>query len=409
MTLRQIAPTVIEDLAVGRLLGGLGPPLAPFAVGTEAFGAALSGRLLADPLVRRYPDLASLAFWLRPASTRRLRRHFETLSGDGVVRVPRGMAFHVAPGNVETLFVYSWWLSLLCGNATIVRISSQSGERTARLLDLIAALLAEPRFADLRAATAIIATARDDESGAALSLAADLRVVWGGDATVAAFRAMPLRPDATELVFPDRRSMAAMAGAAYLDLDAAGRDRLVERFFNDAYWFDQKACSSPLMLAWIGSPKASARASADFWPRLAAKVAAMGYDLPVGARLAKLTEAARLVLDGAAQSVARFGEAVLVASGPALSPRPASCGGGLFQEVRIEAIGQLADLVDRRLQTIAHFGVTKAELDGLARRLNGRGGERLVPVGDALAFSHIWDGHDLLAAMSRAITVQPEP
>ena len=101
MTLRQLVPTMAE-MEPAELLERLGPPLPPFDPEIEAFGARLSTRLLADPAARAFPDLAGLGFWLRPAATAGLRRHVAGLAG---YRVPRGLVLHIAPANVETLFV----------------------------------------------------------------------------------------------------------------------------------------------------------------------------------------------------------------------------------------------------------------------------------------------------------------
>ena len=363
-----------------------GEPLPCFDSETVEFGAALSARLFAEPEARPFADLASLAFWLRPASTSVLRQHFEGLG----VRQPRGQAFHIAPANVETLFVYSWWLSVLAGNATVIRVSERGGARTELLLRLLDDLLAQPCFARLRRASAFIRYARDEATSRRLSAQADLRVVWGGDATIAAFAAMPLKLGGAELTFPDRRSLAVMAASAYLALDEAGRDGLAERFYNDCFWFDQKACSSPILLAWVG--EASEKARADFWPRLEAK--AKAYEVAPATVMAKLTEAARLVLDGMASEVARFGAPVLVARGDAAPPRPETCGGGIFQECVLDRLDQAAALLDAKLQTVTHFGFTDAEMAAIPAL-------RLAPIGHALDFSHIWDGQDLLAEMTR--------
>jgi hypothetical protein len=374
-------PGILADMQPEKPL----QPLPCFDAEVVDFGAALSARIFAAPEAREFTDLATLAFWLRPASTAVLRQHFEGLGR----RQPRGTAFHIAPSNVETLFVYSWWLSVLAGNATVVRVSERRGARTDLLLRLLEELLAEPRFAHLRRASAFIRYARDEETSRRLSAQADLRVVWGGDATIAAFAAMPLKPGAAELTFPDRRSLSVIAASAYLALDEAGRDEAAGRFFNDCFWFDQKACSSPILLAWVGEAEA---ARADFWPRLAAK--AKAYEVAPATGMAKLTESARLVLDGLASRVDRFGAPVLVAHGTARPPRPETCGGGIFQECRLDRLDQVAGLLDAKLQTVTHFGFSEAEIAAVPAL-------RLAPIGHALDFSHLWDGQDLLAAMTR--------
>ena len=87
----------------------------------------------------------------------------------------------------------------------------------------------------------------------------DARVLWGGNEAIAALRALPLAPTATELVFPDRFSLAAMSAEAVLALDDAGLDRLRERFYRDVVPFGGQACSSPRILAWIGDRSVQVR------------------------------------------------------------------------------------------------------------------------------------------------------
>ena len=58
---------------------------------------------------------------------------------------------------------------------------------------------------------------------------------------------------------------------------------------------------------------------------------------------------------------------------------------------------------------MAHFGFALAELRALARELGARGVDRLVPVGEALAFEPTWDGYDLIGDFLRRVTVRVGP
>src|SRR4029079_4920382 len=87
----------------------------------------------------------------------------------------------------------------------------------------------------------MITYGRDDEITAALSAACDLRVIWGGDATVRAIRRHPLAPHARDVTFPGRASFASLSVPGWAALDGAGRRAGVAGFVNDAYWFDQAA------------------------------------------------------------------------------------------------------------------------------------------------------------------------
>jgi hypothetical protein len=81
-------------------------------------------------------------------------------------------------------------------------------------------------------------------------------------------------------------------------------------------------------------------------------------------------------------------------------------GGGVVYDVRVPALAAAHRLVGPRDQTLVHFGVPTAELEDFARAVNGRGLDRLVPVGEALAFDVVWDGVDLLAAFTKIVSVR---
>ena len=86
----------------------------------------------------------------------------------------------------------------------------------------------------------------------------------------------------------------------------------------------------------------------------------------------------------------------------------AAIGAGTIVQRRIGALDELIPLIDRRVQTICHFGLDADELGDFARRLAGRGGDRIVPLGEALSFSDAWDGNDLLQAFTRVVEVRPD-
>src|SRR5688572_1778455 len=217
-----------------------------------AFCGALSSALLAS---RTEPAVVALGYWLRSASVERMRRGLLDGIGDREEVVPRGLAFHVTPANVDTVFVHSWVLSLLAGNANVVRVSSRASDIQRRLVRAIAELLDEPEHEVVRGANRIVVTDRDDHIAAALSATADVRMIWGGDATVARFREHPIRPHARDVVFPDRHSLSILEAERVAALDEPGLARLADGFFNDAYAFDQGACSSPRLIVWRARPE----------------------------------------------------------------------------------------------------------------------------------------------------------
>src|SRR5690349_20723548 len=223
------------------------PPLVDAAVD-------FSQRVFRDAEAKKYPELMALAYWMRRSELLRLAARFHSLQLEHRLLAPRGLVFHLPPRNVDTMFVYSWLLSALTGNRNIIRLSPRRSDTTNLLLRLFQETLAE---ADepARGSTLVVSYGHDDDTTGLLSSVCDIRVIWGGDQTVANIRRVSLPVHARELTFPDRHSLSALQAAAYLELAESDQDQLADKFFNDAYWFDQAGCSSPRLVAWCGEPE----------------------------------------------------------------------------------------------------------------------------------------------------------
>lgn len=377
----------------------------PFSRETLAFTKRLSTLLLTNRQAEAYPSLRALGFWLRPTSTDILRRRFEQLQDDSTLLVPRGMVFHIPPANVDTLFVYSWILSALAGNSNLVRLSARRPHSVNILLSLIAAALVE--FPQTAARMLFLSYNHNDDISRLLSQHCDVRVIWGGNATVDQLRALRLPPHATEMTFPDRFSIAALNASSVLELNDPDALALAERLANDVYWFDQMGCASPRILLWTGSPDDANRAGERFYPLLAASAHAMDYSPDIGLSINKLNFSYRAAADGLANLVRFYGNklTVLRASGFDAA-RIEFYGAGTLFEFNISSLHELKAFATRRDQTLVHFGYEHDELVSVAREINGRGFDRLVPVGQALAFGPVWDGFDLLSEFSRRVTIQ---
>ena len=392
------------ELVVRRLAEA--PSLQPFDARTLAFLTVLSRTLSADAALRSHGEVQALAFWLRPTELRHLVERTRASEGEDAVLVPRGTVFHVPPANVDTLFVYSWALSMMVGNRNVVRLSQRLGGVGARVASLIEDVLAQPAHADIQANTLFVRYGHDADRTRMLSAHCDVRVLWGGDAAVRTLRDIPLPPHAVELVFPDRYSAAMLSSSAVAGLSADERDALAERFANDAFWFDQMACSSPRLVAWLGSEDEMERVAPDFWSKVADAAVRRNVLIDAATSLAKLTAAARAAADEPVTSVTRVSPAVTVVRLSSLDGlQRMAPGGGFFHEVALSSVEALAPHLDRRDQTLTAFGVPRAALLAAARVFNGRGIDRIVPVGQALAFHHVWDGYDLLQQFTRRVAV----
>ena len=74
--------------------------------------------------------------------------------------------------------------------------------------------------------------------------------------------------------------------------------------------------------------------------------------------------------------------------------------------VDVPDILALAQVVKRRDQTLTYFGFDRQEMEAFAQALNGKGIDRIVPIGQALTFNRFWDGYDLLQELTRRVWVQ---
>jgi hypothetical protein len=397
-------PGVVDAAALVEALRDAQAGLRPFDPAVLACTADLSRRLRRHPEVRAHPAIGALAWWIRPAGIAVLQRHWEHLCDvPGIVRVPRGVVFHVPPTNVDTMFVYSWLLSALSGNANVVRLSGAAAEAPGPLLATLAETIEDhPAVA---ASTAIVTYGHDDAVTGELSQA-DVRVIWGGDATVAAIRSVPMAPRATELAFPDRFSFAVLDAPAVLAADDVRMAELVAGFVNDAYWFDQLGCASPRLIVWRGEPATVDAASGRFRAVLGARLSARDEHAATSTVVAKLVHAAASAADGVVSAIDWSDNDATIATLTDLGRIPRdSPGGGLFYEARVDALDDLVPYVRRRDQTVTHDGLTEEEIVDFVRTVGARGIDRVVPVGQALTFHHHWDGHDLLQSLSRSVQV----
>jgi hypothetical protein len=392
------------ELELERLLDRLSRVrFTPFDPLLVDFVDALSKALMTAP--REYPEIIALGYWARRASILAYQRDLASLASERVLLVPRGLAFHVPPANVDTIFMYSWLLSLLVGNANLIRLSSRESPQVELVCAKLALVLNEERFQPIAEAVAIVRYGHDDSITSLISSRCDLRVVWGGDNTVAALRAFPLHPSARELSFGDKFSFSAIGAQAYLDASPELQRTLAERFFNDAMWFDQAGCSSPRLAVFVGGD--GARASQRFFEAFEQVIEAKQHRVDDGHAMAKLVFSFQAALDGRIREQRRLSSELSTLTVTTLEDFSRDHpGAGLFFVAHIDRLAQLIPFVTKRDQTLGHFGIPREELAAFVHALQGRGVDRLVPLGQALTFNRYWDGYDLLQEFTRKVYLE---
>ena len=406
---RQLAPVRPGDGLPAFLGAAISRHETPFSERRRAIVGELSARFLKDPWLRRDPASVAVGYWMRPAAIAQLQAAFERrlAAEPATVRVPVGRVFHVAPANVDTLFVYSWVLSYLCGNANVVRVSQQPNEAVQAMLGAIDAVAKE--HADLADSNRFVTYEHDDEVTAAFSEWCTHRILWGGNETIAALRPLPLNPHASERVFGSKFSYAVVNLDRYRAAKPEERAKLAAAFFNDLFWFDQMACSSPHVVFWVGGEPGWQEATAEFEDRLQAEVERKRY-LPSSANAVhRLVHAFGVAADSdVAVGLAHPGFiGIRIAESEVVDKR--ICGGGLIRHARIHHLDALAEFASDQDQTVTHYGFERDALNRLAAGIGARGVDRIVPIGEALSFQVNWDGFDLIDDLTRRVTVQASP
>ncbi len=384
------------------------PAWRPFDERVVNFIGKLSQKILTAPGVRSFPELAALGHWFRKA---RLLDMASTYSNtvNGQVQIGRGLAFHLAPSNVDSVFMYSWLLSLLAGNSNLVRVSQKGGLQQDFLISILQELVQKPEYVDVSNRFVLLTYPHDNRITQQISETCMVRVIWGGDDTVRAIRSLPLRPMATELCFADRFSAAALSAKALIEADDTAFNELIQGFYVDTYWFAQQACSSPRMIAWVGSEADVDIAKKRFWPALTTVVQERGAENSPAMVMARLGAA----FEYAAHGLAEFSNECCVIDFPAKleltnnnlnEVREIHCGNGLFIQLRVDALANFGSMLTDKEQTLAVYGFSQQDYLELVYTLPARALDRIVPVGTALAFDPVWDGQELITSFTRLIT-----
>jgi len=381
------------------------PRRSPFAAEAMELVGSLSERILKSDVAHRFPELAALAHWFRPASLSRMRAELLQSAGTQGIR-PRGCAFLIAPANVDILFIYGWLLSLLAGNATVVRVSQKPSDARTSFLSLVRSASDDIRDRQLLRDSAVVSYPHESTMNQLLSQWCDLRLIWGGDATVNAIRAVPLKPTAVEGAFADRFSMAVFDARVVLDEPDRRLAELARRFANDTLWFSQQACSSPRMVFWIGEAGDVEAAKARFWPLF--REAAASFEDEPAAMMSRVSDVFAMAAGGLIDAV---GENVVqvptraTGRAAAASLRELHSGFGLFVEYRLSDLAELISQLTDKDQTLVLHGAGPAAVDQLIESLPNRALDRIVRVGQATDFGVTWDGINLMDILTRRVAI----
>lgn len=371
------------------------PAMAPFDERVVDFFNDLSRLLLARG--RTYSDVSTFGFWCRKSALMAAKATYSGLDK----RLGRGVAFHSTPSNVPVNFAFSFAAGLLSGNANIVRLPAKDFPQVQFICDCVQELLktTHPEMADY---ICMVKYPPDKKITDWLSSLCQSRVVWGGDATIAEIRLSPLPSRSIEVNFADRYSLGIIDGRAFLE--AEEKERIIRDFYNDTYFSDQNACTSPRLLIWLNDT--GGKAKELFW-QLVLDVVEKRYSVaPVQSvgKLAALYKATTALDVKKVYSTHPYLTRIQVDNlqEDLITYRYNS---GFFYEYDAKSLKELLPMATVKSQTVSYFGLSREQISAFVQECRPHGIDRFVPFGKSMDFTLAWDGFDLITTLSRIINV----
>lgn len=380
-------PDTVEKMPEARVLR-------PFDDDVIAFLNDLSGILRT---CRTFPDVATFGFWCRKAALLQEKSKYDDVNE----RFGKGIVFHSTPSNVPVNFAFSFAAGLLAGNANIVRLPGKPFEQVNIICNAVNELLKD-KHKNMAPYVVFVKFPPVKEITDAFSSLCNVRVIWGGDMTVAELRQSKIPARTTEITFADRHSIAVINADEYLKAD--NKDVIIQNFYNDTYYTDQNACTSPRIIFWLGDNKEEAKE--DFWGRVHNLVIEK-YNLAAVQSVGKLN---------AMYSVAAKKEVELQNSEDMLVTRlkvnkldkdlmQYKYNSGFYFEKDIKELSEIKEVCDIRCQTLTYYGVKEEDFRRFLEESRPVGIDRIVPMGKSMDFTLVWDGYDLIRQMSRKINI----
>ena len=353
----------------------------------------VSKLLLNNPEAKQYPDVITFGFWCRKAFMKSLQKPYAEM----IHRIGRGVAFHIAPSNVAVNFAYSLVAGMLSGNANIVRLPSKDFEQVRLISDALRSALDD----NMKPYLCLVQYGHNQDITDCLSALCDIRIIWGGDQTIATIRKSPLKPRATEIAFSDRYSICVIDADEYMKVN--NPKSISQGFFNDTYLTDQNACTSPRLVVWMGE---SVKEAQDiFWNELRSIVKEKYLLHPVQA----VSKYVNLCLQAATTEHVHLNSGkdnyIMRVKVNELTHSLMECKGnsGYFMEYEAKSLNELLPLCTSQCQTLSYYGLDAHDIRDFVLTFRPRGIDRIVPIGKTMDFSLVWDGYDLIRSLSREI------
>ena len=370
-----------------------------FEISTINFLDDVSQEIIKNKKYSEYTDIITFAFFIRKKNLIKISKEYKNKDR----MIGRGLAYHIAPSNIPINFAYSLVFGLLSGNTNIVRLPSKNFIQIKLLCDLFFRILKKKKYLELYKRICLIKYERSDDISSELSKKADIRLIWGGDETVNQFQKYDTPPRCIDLKFANRYSISIIDVNKLAKLNTNNLKNIVNRFYNDSYTMDQKGCSSPQALIWIGKNKKKIK---NNFFNILSEIAVKKYDNNLAVTNNKISSLSLTAIKSEinfTSSHKNFNLIRIKLKKISKEIEKIHPHFGTFVEININNLNELNKIISKNLQTITFYGVDKKKISALVFKYGILGVDRIVPIGRALDMGIEWDGYDLIAALSRII------
>jgi len=370
-----------------------------FEVKTINFLDEVSQEIIKNKKYSKYTDIITFAFFIRKKNLVKISKDYKNKDR----MIGRGLAYHIAPSNIPINSAYSLIFGLLSGNSNIVRLPSKNFIQIKLLCDIFFKILKKKKYLELSKRICLIKYDRSDEISSELSKKADVRLIWGGDETVNQFQKYATAPRCIDLKFANRYSISIIDVNKLAKLSDDNLKIIVNRFYNDSYTMDQKGCSSPQALIWIGKNK---KKNKDKFFNILSEIADKKYDNDLAVTNNKISSLSLTAIKSEINFISQYKNFNLMRiklkkiSKEIEKIHPHF---GTFVEININNLNELNKIISKKIQTITFYGINKKKIYDFVFNYGILGVDRIVPIGRALDMNIEWDGYDVIAALSRVI------
>lgn len=368
-----------------------------------------SKRLSKDKQLLKIEGAAYLCFYFRKSNVEKLikinlkdKRYLDEFvsigNGRFIKAQGRGYSCHWIAGNVYTLALYSIFQSLIAKNSNLVRVPEKSIPIVLKLLkplDNIEVPYNNKIYSSkdiLKNIVLVYFPSEDQFLNKSMSIAADSRIIWGGEKAVNYITSLPKKTTCKDVIFGPKYSF------AVFDRDAVESDRCsayMDKFVMDIALFEQKACSSPHVL-FVEESNVSLK---DIVKMLEGSFQKMGrrykntLDESICADIINQRGIYSLSLDKDICCSKGLEYTILIDDKITLE-KPV--GGRCIFIKKINSIFDIKDLITRRIQTIGYAIGDKNKLFKFADMVTAVGVNRVVNVGSMNNYDSPWDGYFMI-------------